>query len=69
MGKFICPSCKYEYLQNYENGKPEIIIGDELPIRLYLSNSIKVSIHTEYYEEKKVNLIGCPKCKTIIIED
>lgn len=69
MGKFTCPSCKYEHIDEWKDNRNVAVLGDEAPIHLYLSNSIKVSVHTEDYEEKKVNLIACPKCKTVIIED
>lgn len=43
MEKFNCPSCKYEF----EKGVRDIVLkGDELPIRLYLSNSIRLMKQT-----------------------
>lgn len=74
MEKFNCPSCKYEFVQDYIDGKKEndyVIVGEEKPIRLYMSNSIKIHRHGDrglYSEDEQVALIGCPHCRTVILD-
>ena len=71
MQKFTCPSCKYEFVQDYIHGKKEqdfITTGKIKPIALYLSNSIKIHTYGELHEEdEQVQLYACPYCKTVII--
>lgn len=72
MGKFNCPSCKYEFEKGWGvmNEPDKIIKGDDEPIRLYLSNSIRIIKRDDkFYDEQTVELIACPKCKTVIIEE
>jgi len=63
---FKCSACGYEYEENWNHMREEIIKGDQKFIR------IKGSFHIEndyYGGEQRVNLIACPKCSAIFLFD
>lgn len=67
MNKLNCPCCKYIFERDYCDGKKEnnfIIIGDEPPILLRLSNGIAIINE----DDDNIHLYACPKCKTVTFD-
>jgi len=71
-----CPSCKYEYKGFYDKDTYMNKIGDEKFINIYSTHKFEIDNPKEYkhgdynYQNKiEVNLVACPKCKTVIMCD
>lgn len=71
---YNCPCCKYSYQEAYEPEEPlgggERITGDEPPVRIVPKHAELVIPAVNYWDkDQKVELVGCPKCKSVTFND
>lgn len=65
-----CPVCGYIYQERYaEDYRIEIIQGDEPFVEISTAHKFIIRDYRGYcYDEKEIELFGCPKCKSVIWE-